>query len=107
MSSEPAAQFDIHDAKTNLSRIIERAEHGEEIIISRAGNPVDGHTADPSRLSHRSRLPGRQARDRGGLGFAGCQREHRGGPQAQRRPDSGHTAPPGVVPAKSGGNHRF
>jgi prevent-host-death family protein len=38
--SEPAAQFNIHDAKTNLSRIIDRVEHGEEIIISRAGTPV-------------------------------------------------------------------
>ena len=40
MSSESTAQFNIHDAKTNLSRIIERVEHGEEIIISRAGHPV-------------------------------------------------------------------
>jgi prevent-host-death family protein len=40
MSGEAAAQFNIHDAKTNLSKIIERVEHGEEIIISRAGNPV-------------------------------------------------------------------
>jgi prevent-host-death family protein len=40
MSSEAAAQFNIHDAKTNLSRIIDRVEHGEEIIISRAGTPV-------------------------------------------------------------------
>ena len=40
MSSEGAAQFNIHEAKTNLSRIIERVEHGEEIIISRAGHPV-------------------------------------------------------------------
>jgi prevent-host-death family protein len=38
--SDAAAQFNIHDAKTNLSRIIDRVEHGEEIIISRAGNPV-------------------------------------------------------------------
>jgi antitoxin (DNA-binding transcriptional repressor) of toxin-antitoxin stability system len=37
MSSEAPNQFNIHDAKTNLSRII---EHGEEIIISRAGTPV-------------------------------------------------------------------
>ncbi|MFC7535230.1 type II toxin-antitoxin system Phd/YefM family antitoxin [Actinoplanes sp. GCM10030250] len=37
---ETSAQFNIHDAKTNLSRIIERVEHGEEIIISRAGTPV-------------------------------------------------------------------
>jgi prevent-host-death family protein len=40
MSIEAAGQFNIHDAKTNLSRIIERVEHGEEIIISRAGQPV-------------------------------------------------------------------
>jgi prevent-host-death family protein len=40
MSADAAAQFNIHDAKTNLSRIIERVEHGEEIIISRAGRPV-------------------------------------------------------------------
>ena len=38
--SEPSAQFNIHDAKTNLSRIIDRVEHGEEIIISRSGKPV-------------------------------------------------------------------
>jgi prevent-host-death family protein len=40
MSGDAASQFNIHDAKTNLSRIIERVEHGEEIIISRAGRPV-------------------------------------------------------------------
>ena len=40
MSSEAAAQFNIHEAKTNLSRIIDRVERGEEIIISRAGTPV-------------------------------------------------------------------
>ncbi|HEY6793476.1 MAG TPA: type II toxin-antitoxin system prevent-host-death family antitoxin [Kineosporiaceae bacterium] len=38
--SEPAASFNIHDAKTQLSRIIERVERGEEVIISRAGTPV-------------------------------------------------------------------
>jgi prevent-host-death family protein len=40
MPGESAEQFNIHDAKTNLSRIIERVEHGEEITISRAGKPV-------------------------------------------------------------------
>jgi prevent-host-death family protein len=41
MSTEAVLpQFNIHDAKTNLSRIIDRVEHGEEIIISRAGTPV-------------------------------------------------------------------
>ena len=40
MAGDAAAQFNIHDAKTQLSRIIERVEQGEEIIISRAGSPV-------------------------------------------------------------------
>ncbi|GGM59047.1 hypothetical protein GCM10011608_50150 [Micromonospora sonchi] len=40
MGSEAAAQFNIHEAKTNLSRIIERVEQGEEVVISRAGQPV-------------------------------------------------------------------
>ena len=40
MSADAAEHFNIHEAKTNLSRIIERVEHGEEIVISRAGRPV-------------------------------------------------------------------
>ncbi|MFD6391315.1 type II toxin-antitoxin system Phd/YefM family antitoxin [Nocardia sp. NPDC055029] len=40
MAGNAAEQFNIHDAKTNLSRIIERVEQGEEIVISRAGTPV-------------------------------------------------------------------
>ena len=30
----------VHDAKTHLSRLLERAESGEEIVIARAGKPV-------------------------------------------------------------------
>ena len=30
----------IHDAKTNLSRLIELASAGEEVIIAKAGKPV-------------------------------------------------------------------
>lgn len=30
----------IHEAKTHLSRLIELAESGEEVIIARAGKPV-------------------------------------------------------------------
>jgi prevent-host-death family protein len=30
----------IHEAKTNFSRLVERAEHGEEILIGRSGKPV-------------------------------------------------------------------
>jgi prevent-host-death family protein len=36
--TEAARQFNMHEAKTQLSRIIERVEHGEE--ISRSGRPV-------------------------------------------------------------------
>ena len=30
----------IHEAKTHLSRLIERVESGQEIVIARAGRPV-------------------------------------------------------------------
>jgi prevent-host-death family protein len=30
----------IHNAKTNLSKLIERAEAGEEVVIARNGKPV-------------------------------------------------------------------
>jgi len=33
-------QVNIHHAKTHLSRLLERVERGEEIIIARAGKPV-------------------------------------------------------------------
>ncbi|MDX2222588.1 MAG: type II toxin-antitoxin system Phd/YefM family antitoxin [Rhodospirillaceae bacterium] len=32
--------INIHAAKTHLSRLIERVEQGEEVVISRAGRPV-------------------------------------------------------------------
>lgn len=40
MPAESAAQFEIDDARTNLSRIVDRVENGEEIVICRAGTPV-------------------------------------------------------------------
>ena len=40
MAAEPADQFNIHEAKTHLSRLVERAAAGEEIIISKAGQPM-------------------------------------------------------------------
>ncbi len=39
------SQVNIHDAKTHLSKLIERAENGEEVIIARAGKPVARLTA--------------------------------------------------------------
>jgi prevent-host-death family protein len=38
-------QVNIHDAKTHLSKLIERASKGEEVIIARAGKPVARLTA--------------------------------------------------------------
>jgi prevent-host-death family protein len=32
--------FTIHQAKTNLSRLIEKASQGEEVIIARGSKPV-------------------------------------------------------------------
>jgi prevent-host-death family protein len=34
------AQVNIHEAKTHFSRLVERAEAGEEIVVARAGKPV-------------------------------------------------------------------
>ena len=39
MTAEPV-QMNMHEAKTHLSRLVERVEAGEEIVISRAGKPV-------------------------------------------------------------------
>ena len=33
-------QVNIHQAKTELSKLVERAEAGEEIVIARAGRPA-------------------------------------------------------------------
>ena len=33
-------KINVHDAKTHFSRLIERAEKGEEFVIARAGKPV-------------------------------------------------------------------
>ncbi|HEU0073041.1 MAG TPA: type II toxin-antitoxin system prevent-host-death family antitoxin [Dehalococcoidia bacterium] len=33
-------RVNIHEAKTNLSRLLERVEQGEEVIVCRAGKPL-------------------------------------------------------------------
>lgn len=38
-ASDPAPQIDIHEAKRHLSRLVDRAAAGEEIIISKSGEP--------------------------------------------------------------------
>jgi len=46
----------VHEAKTHLSRLIDRAAAGEEIIIARAGRPVA--RLGPLSAVARPRLPG-------------------------------------------------
>jgi len=49
----------VHEAKTHLSRLLERVEHGEEIVIARAGKPIARlvplEPAEPRRLFGRDR----------------------------------------------------
>lgn len=35
-----AEQVNVYDAKTNLSKLLERVEAGEEIVIARNGRPI-------------------------------------------------------------------
>jgi prevent-host-death family protein len=52
-----AETVNIHDAKTHLSRLIERVEAGDEIVIARAGRPVARLV--PLRRAAGPRVPGR------------------------------------------------
>lgn len=35
-----ARQYDVHEAKTHFSRMLQQVETGEEVVISRAGEPI-------------------------------------------------------------------
>ncbi|MBM7441877.1 type II toxin-antitoxin system Phd/YefM family antitoxin [Streptomyces sp. HB132] len=37
---EAARQYNVHEAKTHFSRILQQVETGEEVVISRAGEPI-------------------------------------------------------------------
>lgn len=47
----------VHEAKTQLSRLLERVESGEEVIIARAGKPVARLV--PLATESPRRIPGR------------------------------------------------
>jgi prevent-host-death family protein len=49
----------IHQAKTHLSKLLERVANGEEIIIAKAGKPVA--VLSPIHTSHACRVPGNDA----------------------------------------------
>jgi prevent-host-death family protein len=46
-------QVNIHEAKTNLSKIIDQACRGEEVVIAKAGTPVVRLTPIAPRPSRR------------------------------------------------------
>jgi prevent-host-death family protein len=54
--------FNVHDAKTHLSRLLERVAQGEEVIIAKSGRavaklvPVRAEPRRPGRLKGRIRL---------------------------------------------------
>ncbi|HXO42485.1 MAG TPA: type II toxin-antitoxin system prevent-host-death family antitoxin [Thermoanaerobaculia bacterium] len=54
--------FNVHDAKTHLSRLLERVAQGEEVIIAKSGRavaklvPVPAEPRRPGRLKGRIRL---------------------------------------------------
>lgn len=48
----------IHEAKTHLSRLVERAAAGEEIVIGKAGKPVARLVPYQSSKMHPKRKPG-------------------------------------------------
>jgi prevent-host-death family protein len=43
----------IHDAKTNLSKLLEAVERGEEVVVARAGKPVARLVAIPKKKEPR------------------------------------------------------
>jgi len=54
--------FNVHEAKTHLSRLLQRVEQGEEILIARNGQaiaklvPVRGKPRRPGRLKGKIRI---------------------------------------------------
>jgi prevent-host-death family protein len=52
----PEAIFNLYEAKSSLSRLVDRAAAGEEIIIAKAGKPMARLTAVSRRV--RRRKPG-------------------------------------------------
>ncbi|MER7536152.1 type II toxin-antitoxin system prevent-host-death family antitoxin [Streptomyces sp. NPDC097704] len=50
---EAARQYDVHEAKSHFSKILETVAAGEEVIISKSGEPV-AKVVPPAGKVHRS-----------------------------------------------------
>jgi prevent-host-death family protein len=53
------SMVNVHEAKTQLSRLLARVEAGEEITIARAGYPLARLVALAASVPHGPRVPGR------------------------------------------------
>ncbi|WP_328538614.1 type II toxin-antitoxin system Phd/YefM family antitoxin [Streptomyces sp. NBC_00344] len=54
---EPARQYNVHEAKTHLSRILQQVAAGDEVLICRAGQPVAKVVPLTSGAGHTGREP--------------------------------------------------
>ena len=59
MSEAVVNVVNVYEAKTNLSKLLDRVERGEEIVLGRAGRPVARLSAYRPRRT--PRVPGRLA----------------------------------------------
>lgn len=53
------AMYNVHEAKTHLSKLLRRVMNGEEIIIARAGEPIA--VLSPIKEAPARRVPGNDA----------------------------------------------
>lgn len=53
MSTEDLESVNMHEAKTHLSKLVERVEGGKEIVINRAGKPAAKLVPVPQKLGPR------------------------------------------------------
>ena len=66
--ADPQKTFNVHDAKSQLSKLIDRARAGEEIIIAKAGEPmVRLVPVGDAPAASRRRKPGQLAHLRAGV----------------------------------------
>jgi len=59
------AAYNVHEAKSNLSRLLEQVEQGEEVVIARHGTPVAKLVAIPQRERVLGSLKGRLTAESG------------------------------------------
>lgn len=62
MAAEDLESVNMHEAKTHLSKLVERVEGGEEIVISRAGKPAAKLVPIPRAKSGKRKLGGWEGR---------------------------------------------